>query len=192
MCHSLKAPDGLDVAAVRESLKTWLLREGMSLHNCIQWFSTAFPSSSCYERATATLPKKCGLGVTVKALKKTSFSLTTVSASVGGKNFRKEPKVVALETTGQFAGASSGNFKGGTHWVLLIHYQALPKPFCVVYDPDVSATSQAVTAWDECKKLGDVEKEIAFGGTAFEKIVTKMILGEGTELGPLIRYYYGT
>lgn len=185
MCHSLTAPDGYDVTSVRTLLRVAFGKPGLTNSDCFQW-----NDSGCHGRIVETLPKKCGFSKTVKSLDTASFKLDTVLASVGGTNFKKEPKVVALRTTGRFAGADSAKFGGGFHYVMLIASgeDLKGKPFCVVFDADVSSTQAAIQAWREC--TGGVNPEP--DATPTQAMLDKMIFGAGGQLGPLIRYYYGT
>lgn len=185
MCHSLTAPRGYKLSDARDLLTKAFGKGGLKNIDCFQW-----NDSGCHARITETLPKKCGFSKTVKSLDATSFKLDTVLASVGGENFKKEPKVVALRTTGQFAGADSAKFGKGFHYVMLVASgkDHEGKTFCVVFDADVSCTPAAIQAWREC--TGGVNPDP--DATPTQAMLDKMIFGADGELGPLIRYYYGT
>jgi hypothetical protein len=83
-------------------------------------------------------------------------------------------------------------FKDNFHWVLLIHHEPKGKQYCVVYDPDVTATPDAKGMWTKCNdELQGADLATVNSGSAqFSSVVQKMILGGGSSLGPLIRYYY--
>lgn len=185
MCHSLTAPQGFDLSAARSLLKDAFGKPGLTNIDCFQW-----NDSGCHARMTETLPKKLGWGKTVKSPDSASFKLNTVLGSVGGKNYKQEPKVVALRTTGQFAGADSQRFRIGFHYVMLIaHGEDFEgKTFCVVFDADVSSTPAAIQAWREC--TGGINPDP--DATPTQAMLDKMIFGDDKQLGPLIRYYYGT
>lgn len=185
MCHSLTAPDGYDVSSVRTLLTVAFGMPGLTNHDCFQW-----NDSGCHGRIVETLPKKFDFSKTVKQPNSASFKLDTVLASVGGRNHANKHKVVVLRTTGRFAGADSAKFGGGFHHVMLVERgeDLKGKPFCVVFDADVSSTPAAILAWREC--TGGVNPDP--DATPTQAMLDRMILGAGGELGPLIRYYYGT
>lgn len=186
MCDCLITPEGYNVGPLRAMLESWLLNNGLTPHTCIQWQSLSLPSNNCHDRATNLIPNGCDLSksgpVTVDKLNPNN---------VGGLNFRNQPRIVVLETNGLFAGANSIRFGPGKHYLLLIDKgtDIHGHKFCAVYDPDVSATDKAKNRWKECTD-NMIPEQVVADSDEFEEIIKKMILGEGNELGPLIRYYY--
>lgn len=190
MCDCLKTPKDLQVKELRDMLSSWLSEESLSLKDCIQIEG----SKDCYPRSHDWFPKKCNLCVTdKKPFKPAEFVSTDVCRSIGGTDFKKRPKVVALQTDGTFAGSTSV-FKDNFHWVLLIHHEPKGKPYCVVYDPDVTATPKAKAMWNKCRDEHELKEAdlatVNSGSEKFSSVVQKMILGDDNGLGPLIRYYY--
>lgn len=183
MCDCLATPSGFDVTSVRALLQVWFGKAGLTNKNCFQW-----NDSDCCRRITETLPARMGLSKTVKTLGAT-FQLDAVLSAIGGTNFRDEPRVAAVRTTGKFAGANSKAFPGGFHYVLLFDKgkNLEGKPFCVVFDADVSCTPAAIQMWAECTAGKNPQDD----ATPTQDMLNKMIFGNGNQLGPLIRYYYG-
>ena len=70
----------------------------------------------------------------------------------------------------------------GFHWLLLIE---CGQTFCVVYDPDVTATKESWAAWEACTKNVPLDEK-----PAKREVLETMILGKNGNLGPLIRYYH--
>jgi hypothetical protein len=90
----------------------------------------------------------------------------------------KADRVVVLKVNAKWGGAGSSIFKG-FHYVLVIATGGeAEKRFCVVYDPDVTATERASAKWSSCQKSDK------------DTIIREMILGKDRELGALVRYVY--
>ena len=85
------------------------------------------------------------------------------------------------------AGATESRFTDTRHHVLLIGTGAdiHNRPFCVVYDPDVTATQKSQQAWAACRG-----PKVDVNARASDTVVNQMVLGAGTELGGLVRYFY--
>jgi hypothetical protein len=183
MCDPTKTPDGYDVTALRAKLKTWFSREGVTLGDCIQW-----KTADCQGRAQLLIPKKCNLlATTINQGLSGSDLIAEVATKLSTAAFDGRSKIGVYETNGRFAGATS-KFTG-FHYVLLVHADRDIKgrSFCVVFDPDVSATEKSRTAW--ANGTGTVLPDAS---KADQTLVDTMILGSGNDLGPLVRYYYAT
>ena len=102
-------------------------------------------------------------------------------------DFKNRDMVYALETNVGFAGASCSRFKTGMHCVVLVAsgIDHKGKKFCVVFDPDVTATEKSRDKWLNLPpNVKDQDQP------ADDSVIETMILGEGDHLGPLVRYYY--
>ncbi len=181
MCLITDAPDGFDVKPVREKLDAWCKKSGdLTLNDVVQWHT-----ADCFYRATEYLKNKWGVLVTLLNFTEGPV-MSRARSALDAKSFK--PKIVAVKADGFFAGATS-KFKG-FHYVLIIATgrDSKGREFCVVYDPDVSATPKSSGAWDKCTS----GKKLATDTAADDATLKTMLLGENNELGALIRYYYET
>ncbi|MBT1064484.1 hypothetical protein KJY73_12920 [Bowmanella sp. Y26] len=151
----------------------------MQLTHCIQW-----KTADCHDRALKFIPHYWDVRATEIEIRRGENLTQSAAASLAKKAFKE--KVLVYKTDGKFAGATS-KFTGFHYVILLATGGDLKgRGFCVVFDPDVSATEKSREAWASCSKDADLDAT-----KADERILKRMILGEGKDLGPLVRYFYG-
>jgi hypothetical protein len=101
--------------------------------------------------------------------------VTTVSNQLARKAFKEQ--VVALKVNGRWGDPGKSRFppNGFHHLLAIATGGGSGEQFCVVYDPDVSATERSNAEWEACK--------------ASDKgaIIERMILGKDGQLGALVR-----
>jgi hypothetical protein len=104
-----------------------------------------------------------------------------VSAKLEVNRYDGKGQIAILTTNAGWGGAGNSRFlkvkEPGFHVVLLLGYcSSAGEEYIVVYDPDVTATLVSENTWAACSKSGR------------EVIIKRMILGEGEDLGALVRY----
>jgi hypothetical protein len=180
VCGTTETPIGLKTEDLRKKLTAWTT--GKVIDEFIQIPGT----SDCHHRATISIPKCWNVSVTTFAHAPDSkMFVTKTHTAVTGLNWKDQQKVVALQVTGHWGGADSKAFGNNGHWVLLIDTGKGNdgKEFIVVYDPDVTATTKSREAWSS------VSTGIQKTNVAEAKLLKEMVLGEGHDLGALVRYY---
>jgi hypothetical protein len=183
MPGSTDTPKGYNVTDLRSKLTDWTSdkSKSMTLNDFIQ-----VDTADCYNRATVTIPNKWGVLQTPLTFTDSASTLVDGATDLlNQKTFK--PRLVSLQTPAKWGGADCSIFTG-FHYILLIAAGADSdgKKFCVVYDPDVTATAKSKTAWENCKSGADKQKAAAAA------VIQKMVLGENNELGALVRYFYAS
>lgn len=137
----------------------------MTLWDCIQ-----FPDglSDCHARAATYIPGAWGVATPSKVVAWDKLELKGIpidahQAAASKLGTGEKPKIVALQVAAGWGGATTSRF-GGFHWLLVVAVGETPsgRRFSVIFDPDVSATKESLTAWALCKEqlagLGPAEK----------------------------------
>ncbi|OED42103.1 hypothetical protein AB833_08050 [Chromatiales bacterium (ex Bugula neritina AB1)] len=178
-----KTPTGYKTASLKEKLKR-LAEKDVKLADCIQW-----KGADCYNRAMNKIPKlgfTCSkpIDLTGKFTIETTFH--TISEYVSKTPGFKGPRLSVLKSNAKWGGAEKSKFTG-FHYSLVVDTGSVSgKRFLVIYDPDVTATAKSQAAWKSATKGTIPDDKTAVN----PEIVKKMILGEGDEMGPLIRFHY--
>jgi hypothetical protein len=163
---------------VRKKLAAWIANDPTAkLQDFIQ-----IDTADCHDRATKTIPQKWG--VVQKPLVGADRLVTKATELLEKATFKGAP-IVSLKAEAKWGGATRSRF-GGFHYVLVIATgrSAENRAFCVVYDPDVTATDRSNKAWAKCGQGVDKTQP------ASSAVIDKMILGKENKLGALVRYYY--
>lgn len=176
MCGSTETPEGYNVGSLRDKLKEWIAKDSTAtLEDFIQ-----VDTADCHDRAIVTIPKRWG--VLQKPLEGGEKVVTRATELLAQPSFK--PTIVSLKAGAKWGGATCSKFTG-FHYVLVIATGTSAKGrFCVVYDPDVTATERSGKAWAKCCQGVDKKKP------ASAAVIQKMILGKDNKLGALVRYYY--
>jgi hypothetical protein len=187
-------PEGYDVKPLREKLRGWIAG-GATLNDLVQ-----IDTNDCYDRATKLIPDKWNVTQTTLNVQNTqdeSELLLRLEAQLAKPSFKPGGKVVVLNTRAGWGGAATSRFTG-FHYVVIIAVgrDSRNGRFCVVYDPDVTATQRAKDKWGSCGQAADRKSP------ASEAIARCMVLGgqdgssgissdsDDKHLGALIRYVY--
>jgi hypothetical protein len=182
MCDSTETPKGYDVGPLREKLAKWT-GNPMNLQDFIQ-----VGTADCHDRAIITIPAKWGVlqtSLKISDLQPGETLVTRTAIELAKPSFK--PKIIAFCSDAKWGGATSTVFSG-FHYVLFLATGADSdkKAFCVVYDPDVTATDKSTKAWASCSTGVDKTKP------ANAAVLKTMVLGDGANLGALVRYHYGS
>lgn len=172
MCDPTETPSGFaeKIPALRARLKGWLEHSEsgstpMTLWDCIQ-----FPDglSDCYARAATYIPGAWGVATPSKVvawdkleLKGIPIDAHQAAASKLGTGENQKSWRCKWPQAGEVRPPAAS---GGFHWLLVVAVGETPsgRRFSAIFDPDVSATKESLTAWALCKEqlagLGPAEK----------------------------------
>jgi hypothetical protein len=170
-----------EIDAIREKLKTWTANPEMQIQHFIQ---AKDGGADCFSRATEYIPKYWNV-VKVGPVQALQGDLFTTAQ----KEFEKQPaygnklRVVVIRVSEPGFAGSSGSRFGTFHFLLVI---AALHGYCVLYDPDVTATEWSRDAWAQ------FSGGIKLNEPASKGLIDTMVLGNGRRLGALVRYYCKT
>ena len=190
MCGTTATPNGYNVGPLRQILQQCIGKTpDAKLQDFIQVELAYGGGNDCSARASSYIPDAWGVRT---SLWKTIAPINTFMSRVDKFVNQKMPgddrqRFVDLQVGPKWGGADDSRFTASLHHVLLIGTgkDIDGKNFCVVYDPDVTATPRSQQAWAACRGL-----QVNVKAAASTDVVKQMVLGENNNLGGLVRYFY--